>query len=399
MISRSQAQEIIQHKAPKMPIVSLPLDKVCGYILAEDIIASSDLPPFNNSAMDGYALKAEWVKDASESNPISLKAQGEILAGHKDDYTKDTAVAIMTGAKVPDYYDAVIPIEMIEKDGDNIIVKTTRRQGENIRNKASDLCKGDILITKGTLLNPYHISLMGAQAIRQVSIFQKPRIAVIITGDEIGDDNDENSQIADANGPFLKAAIAQYGGELVAFYHMSDDEAAFAKLIQRLKGKVDLIISTGAVSAGVKDFIPSEILAEGGQIHFHKVYQRPGKPLLFAELSDGTAWFGLPGNPVAVQASFIFSLTTWLNTALQTKTTPLDYAVLKGNYTKKSDFCIFLRGNCYTDKKGQLCVELSNQQASYQLKNWGKVNCWIEAPAGIEEFNDNDVVQILRINP
>ncbi|MFV0321907.1 MAG: molybdopterin molybdotransferase MoeA [Alphaproteobacteria bacterium] len=397
MISWLEAQEIIKNNIKTMPIITKATHEVLGDILAQDIIATADLPPFNNSAMDGYALRAEWVKDASADHPIALNVKGQILAGHNDGYTENTAIAIMTGAKVPDYFDAVIPVEMVTPQGEQIIIQTTRKVGENIRPQGSDLCKGDILITKGTKINAYHISLMGAQGLSNVQVYQKPRIAVIITGDEVGKENNDSNQIADANGPFLQAAIHQNGGNLVGLYHLSDNEQKFHQLIATLKGNVDCIISTGAVSAGVKDFIPNEILAEGGKIHFHKIYQRPGKPLLFAALSDGTYWFGLPGNPVAVQASFIFSVTTWLNAACQTSPLKTDKAILTGEYHKKADFQMFLRGNCYTNDKGETHVDLAAGQASYQLKNWGKVNCWVIATAGKEEFKTGDIVEILRI--
>lgn len=397
MISWLKAQEIIKNNIKIMPVMTKPIHEILGDILAQDVIATVDLPPFNNSAMDGYALKAAWVKDASTNNPVSLNVQGQILAGHNDDYTENTAIAIMTGAKIPDYFDAVIPVEMTTAKDDQIIIQTTCKQGENIRPKGSDLCKDDILITKGTKINAYHIGLMGAQGIETIQVYQKPRIAVIVTGDEVGKQNNDSNQIADANGPFLQVAIRQNGGNLVGLYHLNDNEEKFHQLVAQLKGNVDLIISTGAVSAGVKDFIPNEILAEGGKIHFHKIYQRPGKPLLFAELSDGTYWFGLPGNPVAVQASFMFSVTTWLNGACQTAPLQTDRAILTKEYCKKADFCMFLRGNFTTNDKGEIHVDLATGQASYQLKNWGKVNCWVIAAAGKEQFNAGDIIEILRI--
>lgn len=397
MISWQNAQEIIKSHVKIMPAVTKPAEETLGDILAQDIIATADLPPFNNSAMDGYAIKAEWVKEASINNPIVLAAQGQILAGHNEIYTENKAIAIMTGAKIPDYFDAVIPVEMTTAEDDKIIIKKTCQVGENIRPQGSDLCKGDILITKGTKINAYHIGLMGAQGLSHIQIYQKPRIAVIITGDEVGTENNDSDRIADANGPFLKAVIAQNGGNLVSLYHLSDNEEKFHQLVAQLKGNVDCIISTGAVSAGVKDFIPNEILAEGGRIHFHKIYQRPGKPLLFAELSDGTSWFGLPGNPVAVQASFIFSVTTWLNTARQTTAIQTEKAILASEYSKKAEFCMFLRGNYHTNDKGEIYVELAKGQASYQLKNWGKVNCWVKVAEAKEQFKIGDIVEILRI--
>lgn len=394
MISWLEAQELIRRHAPLMPKLRIEISDACHYILAEDVYAISNLPPFDNSAMDGYAVKLNSIENKSA---YTLN-QHAIFAGD-DSHTDNSgcAVKIMTGAKIPQGYDAVIPFERAtEKDG-QIIIDMEVKPHQNIRKQGSDIQKNDLLITKGTKLNSYHLSLLGAQGINDVTVYALPKVAVIVTGDEVTTENTEDGSIADANGPFLRAAIQQAGALLYGLYYVKDDTYAFQQVMTNLKGEVDLIISTGAVSAGEKDFIADEIIKEGGIIHFHKIYQRPGKPLLFGELSDGTAWFGLPGNPVAVQASFVFSVQNWLNAAKGTEPACFDKAIFRGSFHKKQNFQHFLRGYCYNDDQGRVLVELPEGQASYQLKNWGKSNCWIVAPAGVESLNSETIVDIYRI--
>lgn len=397
MISWSKAQEVITQKAKLMPIIQQPLLKALGFVLAEDIIASSDLPPFDNSAMDGFAVQTSWLKDEGKS-PLELPLAGAVFAGHKAEaMDENAAIAIMTGAKIPPFYDAVIPIENVTMGENSILITPPIHKGDNIRPQGSDIQKGEILIKKGTGLNAYHIGLLGAQGINAVSVYQKPKIAVMITGDEVGSQNEHSGQIADANGPFLTAAISQLGCELVEVFHMNDNHEKLAEKLKNIQPHIDMIISTGAVSAGQKDFIPDFILAQKGIIHFHKIYQRPGKPLLFAELNDGTIWFGLPGNPVAVQASFDFSVKNWIDASQNKNINKKQYAIFKGHFAKKSSFRHFLRGFVYSDEQGQVIAELQNNQASYQLKNWGYANSWLIAPEGIEELNDGDIVEIVKV--
>ncbi len=400
MISWSDAQAIIKAQAPKMPICSTKLADALSMVLAEDIHAISHLPPFDNSAMDGYAINAAKTKSAHADNPLLLKISHAVFAGDSlhADLPADSAVRIMTGAKVPQAFNAVIPFEAATIDGDMLIIDAPIPACQNIRKQGSDIQKGTMLIAKGTRLNAYHLSLLGAQGIGSVTVYSKPKIALIITGDEVTQENSAQGTIADANGPFLQAAITQAGALLHSCHHVGDDTKTFQALIAELKeAEVELIISTGAVSMGEKDFIPAEILNEGGKIHFHKIYQRPGKPLLFAELSNGTHWFGLPGNPVATQASFIFSVQNWLAAAMGTEAVGFEKAIFKGDFTKKKGFVHFLRGKYYSDEAGRLMVHLPDGQASYQLKNWDKSNCWIMAAADTKTLTDNIIVDIYRI--
>ncbi len=398
MISYSEAQKIIAQKTPEMPSIRKNINEALGFVLAQDIQAISDLPPFDNSAMDGFALQTKWLHNHRKGHITKLPHAGVITAGsHIKPIDENAAIAIMTGAKIPPDYDAVIPIENVTIEGDFILISSPVHKGDNLRPQGSDISKGSLLLKKGTLLNAYHISMLGAQSLKEVHVFRKPKIAVIITGDEVGETNQSSGQIADANGPFLTAAIKEHGGELVELFHMNDNHEKLAKKIKNIQSHVDLIISTGAVSAGIKDFIPAFILSQKGLIHFHKLYQRPGKPLLFAQLEKGLAWFGLPGNPVAVQAGFDFSVQTWIRASQQRHPPKKCYAYFKGSFKKKEKFRQFLRGLTYSDTQGQLIVELQTAQASYQLKNWGNANSWIIAPEGIKQINEGDRVEIVKV--
>ncbi len=398
MISWKEAQEIIIQKAPQMSTTQKFLSEAMGFVLAQDVKAVSDLPPFDNSAMDGFAVKIKWFENQSFQDKIRLPKKGSILAGGESEtLDENAAIAIMTGAKMPLHYDAVIPIENVIVDNNFIFVNVPVYKGDNIRPQGSDIQKNEVLLKKGTLLTAYHIALLGAQAIERVSVYQKPKIAVIITGDEVGKINEASGKIADANGPFLTAAIEKGGGEVVVLFHVDDNPKKLAEKVKNIQPHVDMILSTGAVSAGVKDFIPNFILEQKAVIHFHKIYQRPGKPLLFAQLNDGTAWFGLPGNPVAVQASFDFSVLSWIKKSQQRKVSKKQYAQLKGCFKKKVNFRHFLRGFTYSNSQGQLIAKLETGQASYQLKNWGNANCWIIASEEVERLNDGDIVEVVKV--
>ena len=313
MISYFEAIKILLEEKP-LASQTLPLNKVLGMVSAASITSEETVPPFNNSAMDGFAVRACDVANA----PVKLNVEGSTAAGDRPDEGQNGAWEIMTGAPVPNAYDTVVRIEDIYVLSSNdaghpkeILVNVAAKIKQNIRDAGEDFSIGDAALSAGDSINSEHIMALATLGIEEIEVHSKPSVAIISTGKELVDDPSKKlqpGQIRNSNAPYLLATLASAGIDADYAGTIHDEVDVFEEKIKHLlESDTNIIISTGAVSMGRYDFIPDSLRKLGAEILFHKVAIRPGKPILFAKFTNGTFYFGLPGNPVSAAVGLRFS--------------------------------------------------------------------------------------------
>jgi len=277
-----------------------------GRVLAEDIHAPFNVPPFDNSAMDGYAVKFVDIEGASPGSPVRLRVVADLPAGSvaSQPLQNGEAIRIMTGAPVPQGVDTVIMQEDTRSEGNTVDILEAAPLGSNIRNAGEDITKDSILFTSGTKIRPAHIGILASVKRACITVYQQPRVAILSTGDELVDIDQEitHGKIVASNSYSLSALVADNGGIPIHLGIARDTkEELKERLLQGLHA--DIILSSGGVSVGDYDFV-KEVLADlGVDMKFWQVAMRPGKPLAFG-IIGGKPAFGLPGNPVSAMVSF-----------------------------------------------------------------------------------------------
>lgn len=302
MIQPEEALEKIQGKLRPLPRESVPLSLSVERVLAENISACCDLPPFDNSAMDGYAVKTEDLIPASSGRPVRLRVRETLAAGihPRRRLVKGEAFKIMTGAHIPKGADAVVMKELVREDKDAVWISGAARAGENIRRQGEDVRAGDRLLKRGTLIRPYEVALLAAQGMKRVSVVGKPRVAVIVTGSEVvpASQKPPRAKIRNSNGPALAAAISRWGFFIKDYGIAPDRENHLRRIFKKAHEASDILLVSGGVSVGDRDLTKSVLEKLGMKRIFWKIAIKPGKPLLFG-LWDRKPVFGLPGNPVS----------------------------------------------------------------------------------------------------
>lgn len=410
MLSYKQALEIILSGEDTPGVETVSLDHALGQVAAEKITAAENIPPFHNSAMDGYGVKSASVQNACAENPIILNVDGSTMAGDKPSEGGNGAWEIMTGAPVPDAYDAVIRVEdttILESNEQDrptrISVSVDALPGKNIRRAGTDFCPGDILIEKGTEITPHHIMALAALGQVNIAVTTRPKAAVISTGKELVDELDralQPGQIRNSNAPYLLHSLKSFGSEATNAGTIFDEPEKFQqKITEILSGDTQIILSSGAVSMGRHDFIPDGLREMGAEILFHKAAIRPGKPILFARFPDGTYYFGLPGNPIASAVGlrfFAYPLIRKLRGLAQEK--PLN-AILQDDFSKESLFRFFQKARCKHDDQGRLVVEILPGQESYRIKPMLAQNCWAVVPEYGMSLKAGSMIDIYPLYP
>ncbi len=311
MISLADAQQRILGAVQRLPARTHALRDARGLVLAEDIEATEPVPPFSNTAMDGYAVRAADTAGASADAPARLRVVGELPAGRAPTIAVGTgeAIRIMTGAPMPDGADAVVMVERTETAGDDVLIARAAEPGEHVRLAGGDLEAGRRVFDAGTVLTPAHLGVLASLDIAEVSCFPRARVGVLSTGDELVERGPlPPGAIRDSNRPMLLAVVAEAGCEPVDYGSVRDDEALIADSIVKAADECDALLTSGAVSVGDYDFVKValERLARertGSEFMWAQVAIKPAKPLAFGVLG-GVPVFGLPGNPVSSRVSF-----------------------------------------------------------------------------------------------
>jgi molybdopterin molybdotransferase len=305
MLTVTQAATIARSLiSPVREAEVIPLGKACGRVAAGNITAPRPMPFFDQSAMDGFAVHLD---DLAGQGPWRLAVTETVAAGDRatvDDWKKSTAKRIYTGAPVPAGADAVVMIEDCTDEGACVMIGRRPRSGENIRPLGSDIERDALLVVAGTRIEPRHIGLLAANGFDELDVFRRPRVGVFSTGSElVSQASPEEGRVFDANRPMLTALAETAGAEVVDLGIVDDEHEATVRFFSRHADEFDMLLSSGAVSAGGRDFIRSAFAKAGGDIRGWKVALKPGKPALFGTLGR-TAYFGLPGNPLSAFVGF-----------------------------------------------------------------------------------------------
>lgn len=306
MISVEEALSIVLGTTVTPAIEENALINSLNRVCAENVTASITVPPWDNSAMDGFAVKISDVESASESSGIKLKVKADIPAGsfYSGIIRKGECARIMTGAPVPEGAEAVVMREYADDSGDEVILKRSVAKGENIRKKGEDINIGDIVVPEGKTITSADIGVMASVQASKISVYKNPVVAILSTGDELVDIDEEikPGKIVTSNNYALEAQIIESGALPLQMGIIKDNRKVLRRAVEKA-GTADIILTTGGVSVGDYDFV-KEVLGElGFDKKFWKVAQKPGKPLLFGTMGKSFV-FGLPGNPTATMLCF-----------------------------------------------------------------------------------------------
>lgn len=386
MIDYPLALGMIHDAARQRPPQHCLAADALGRVLATAVTSEEYLPPFDNSAMDGFALQTggQPLHAGAEFGVAGSQGAGD----GRQCGDSDAAWEIMTGARLPDGLDAVVPVEQVEvlrRDAggcpSRIRLGADVRPGQHVRRRGEDVMRGVVVLPAGTLLEPPQLMLLAALGVSGIDVACQPRVALINTGRELVDDPAQAlapGQIRNSNGPFLAARIAAAGARLVYRQTVGDEPEAFhAALAAARQAGAEVVLSTGAVSMGRYDFIPDALRSIGAEIRFHKVRIRPGKPLLFATLADGGLFFGLPGNPASSAVGLRFFVEPALRTMLGlAPERPLRLPLARAQ-DKKTGLRLHLKGRLECDRTGQLHANVLQGQESFRIRPLLAANAWI----------------------
>ncbi len=408
MISYIDAQIIIKEAASARELdkETIPLGEITGRVCAQNIVSPLDIQPFDNSAMDGFAVLRSDLTEASSSNPVTLRRTGITGAGSNipdQPVIPGTCLQIMTGAPIPPKADAVIPIELVTINNDEIVFTSCPKAHDNIRFSGEDFKKGTSLIKAGKTFDASHILPLATLGIDKIQVYKKLEIAFLSTGTELVDDLSASlkyGQIYNSNHPYAVAMLRAMGANVLSLPTIKDDIEIFKKqLVSVIDQNKDIVISSGAVSAGNFDFVKSGLNAVGAEILYHKVKLKPGKPNLLARLPNGTLYFGLPGNPVATAVGLRFFAGTALQIMSGIKVEQPIQAKIMTKFTKKPGMTMYLKGKMESWEDGSLTVDVLDGQASFMVSPFLDMNVWILLPEDKDNYKPGDVVDVFPILP
>ena len=308
-VSAREAAQLILRHIEREPALRIPLDDALGSVLADDVVSPLDVPPFANSAMDGYAVRSADVRGATAGNPVRLRVIEDIAAGAFPSRVVGPGECsrIYTGAPVPGGADSVIRQEDTDQATPVVSITADRDAGSNVRPAGEDIRKGDSVLRAGTELGPAHLGVLASIARAHPLVYRRPRVAILATGDEIADvDQTEEilsaRKVASSNSHTLNAMVRQAGGEPVMLGIAGDDPDSIRRRIGTAFD-CDLLITTGGVSVGAHDHLRDVIASLGAKLEFWRIRMRPGAPVGFGMVGE-IPWIGLPGNPVSTMVTF-----------------------------------------------------------------------------------------------
>ena len=409
MISVAEAQNIVLAHTQTMGLEKVDILTSLGRAVGEDIIAPFNIPPWDNSAMDGYAVRFKDIKNSSSDNATPLKIIEELPAGFlpKKKVRAMQATHIMTGAPLPPGADTVVSKEDTSSSEEIVKILYPSQKGENIRLTGENVKQGDKVISAGTVLRPPHIGMLASFSKSFVSVYQTPKVAILSTGDEIIDIDGKGdvSKIINSNSYSLAALVKECGALPIMLGIAHDDKGEIkANIKQGLSA--DVLLTTGGVSVGKYDFVKDVLEEMGGEIKFWKVAMRPGRPTTFSLIAD-TLIFGLPGNPVSCMVCF----EQFVRPALLKKMGHTHLfrsqveATLAENVKTKKGFRFFIRVRLLYNE-GKLYATTTGDQGSGILKSMVQANGLMVVPEDKKELKagENVKVQVLdhtfeQINP
>lgn len=382
MLEEAEARRRILERAQPGSVIWVPLELAHAQVLAQEMVGAVDLPLFDNSAMDGYAVRAAEAVAGARLRVAKLAqpAGGDLGLVLEP----GQAIGIFTGAVIPEGADAVVMQEDVEREGDSILIREGVVEGENIRRRGGDLRAGERLLERGDILTPTRLGLLASQGIPEVPVHAKPLVQIVTTGDELVDPGAPllRGEIYNSNSPMLQAAVARAGG-VAAAEHALDDPGEIRGTLSRALASADLVVVAGGVSVGARDYV-KEVLNELGVItEFWRVRVKPGKPFLFGYHPDGTLVFGLPGNPVSAYVTFTLFVEPVIRRLLGLPVNPDGNGV--GLVTARVDEPMGNAGDRPHYLRGKIVegrVRLSGTQESHAIHGLSQANCLVRLEPG-----------------
>jgi molybdopterin molybdotransferase len=402
MLPVDEAQKIVLNAVTTLPAEIVPLGSALGQVLAEPISTPFPLPPFDNSAMDGFAVIAADTAGAAPENPRRLKIIEDLPAGTapQKKVIPGAVAQIMTGAPVPLGADAIAPVEDTRPGpAGEIEILREAKVSAHIRPAGEDFPANAVVLEAGPELGPGELGLVASTGLAEVKVIRRPRVAIITTGSEIIAPGQplRPGTIYNSNAATLAGLVKEAGGEVTFLLQVDDTEAAVAATLQEC-ASADIILTTGGVSVGKYDFVKTA-LEKLGKIIFWQVAMKPGKPVVFGKIFDRPL-FGLPGNPVSVLVTFaVFVLP-----ALRKMAGHQDYhpatiaAILENAVTHKPPRREFIQGTAF-NRAGELWVRASSKRGSGMLGAAAGANCLVVIPEASPNLSSGDKVEIILLRP
>ncbi|MFC2159150.1 gephyrin-like molybdotransferase Glp [Actinomycetota bacterium] len=386
MISVEEAQKIVLNSGLKSVEKKLPILESLGLVLAEDIISSDDIPIYDNSAMDGYAVRSIDIKGAEKSYPIRLVLSNEVIPAGKIPKSKVNpgfCMPIMTGAPLPKGADSVIMKEDTQRDTTSIMVFKEIDKGENVRYRGEDIKQGSTVFKKGDSINPGTIGVLASLGKSEIKVYFPPVIGVLATGDELIDIGEKlvAGKVRDSNSYSLSAQVKEMGIQYKRFDRAPDDEALLLKRIKESLGECDILLISGGISAGDFDLVKDTLESMGAKLNFWKVNQKPGKPLAFFEYKNKYI-FALPGNPVSVMVCFEMYVRPMIRKSMGISNLfrPTVQAEALHDFKNKTERINFTRA-IVEKKDGQYFFKSTGMQGSGILTSMAKANGIAQFPS------------------
>ena len=396
-ISLEEAIDILDENVKAIGTEEIDLINATGRVLAEDIYSLIDNPPFNNSAMDGYAILAE----NSGSND-KIKIIDKVFAGEVSNYevTNKTAIRIMTGAPIPNGANAVIKQEdTIKNDEEHITLTKKIKANDNICFKGEDIKKGSLLVNKNKKIDFADIGIIASSGISKIKVYKNPKIALLCTGDEVIDVNSDltEGKIFNSNKYTIMARVSELGYNILEVKHVRDIEGDIEKYIENISQNVDLIITTGGVSVGEKDLLNHAIDNIGGKRLFWKVKMKPGSAVLCSIVNNALV-VSLSGNPTAALTAFELFVKTSIEklSGIEKIEVKREKATLCDNFNKKSPQRRFIRGRVVIEEGKQKVYITQVKSGNGILSSNLNSNCMIEVEGGSEALHSGETVDIIK---
>ncbi len=405
MISYKNSIQILKKSKIKINDEIIKINSCINRVTANNIFSKANNPAADNAAFDGFVINSKDTRNLNKKKKRLFKIIGTIAAGDKTINKKSKkfqTYEIMTGSIIPKGFDTIIPIEQIvfypnKKNPKYILVNKRVKKYQHIRFKGSDYKKNDLLIKKGTILLPAHILALRSLGIDSVKVKKKPNILFFSTGNEISNQKKiPDWKVRNSNSHYINSLSDNFLFNFINGGTLKDNhQFKFEKEIKKMfSSKVDIIITSGAVSAGKFDFVPSVVKKHKLSNYFKGVSIRPGKPILFAKFKNKhKAIFGLPGNPISSAACFRFFVYPYLQNLLGIDEEKPFKAVLKNKFIKKINFTRFVKSKINTTKNGKIETEILKGQESFRIQSFIKSNIWTLLPSGKSKFKKGDIVE------
>lgn len=398
-----EAQKTVFEATKTLGLEKVSLLDALDRVLGEDIIAARDNPPWDNSAMDGFAVRWEDIKqEHAITKPVMLKVIEDVPAGKVAAKTvgPGQAIRIMTGAPIPKGADTVVKVEETEPSEETVKIFKGVERGGNIRPQGEDVKKGDCIIAKGTRIRPAEAGMLAILAKSFVLVYQRPRVAILSTGDELADLDErfDEDKIINSNSYGTAAAVQEAGGIPILLGIAKDQPAALKEKIAHGLN-ADILVLSGGVSMGDYDFTKAVFKDLGAEMNFWKLAIRPGQPLAFGKI-QGKLAFGLPGNPVSSMVTFeqLVRPAMLKMGGHRSYGRPVVQAVFQEKFSKRNDRRHFLRG-ILSRENNVLTVRTTGDQGSGILTSMVKANGLIDVPEEVERLNPGDIVNVQVLSP